>query len=95
MSPAMKSVTPVVKMKRINASGITQYDVTDGQVPSRRNSTPSAIDAQATLTIDPRMSEIGNTSRGAYTLLRSALPTRLVPPLDTELEKNVHGSSPT
>ena len=65
VSPAMKSVTPVVNTKRIAPSGMTQYEVAAGHVPSMTKSTASAIDAKNTLTIAPRMSEIGNTSRGA------------------------------
>ncbi len=38
----------------------------------------------------------GNTSRGQYTLFSTfVLVTRLWPPCDTEVEKNVHGSRPT
>ena len=40
--------------------------------------------------------EIGNTSRGQYTLLISArFWTMLTAPFDSAPEKNVHGSSPT
>src|SRR5262245_48975943 len=69
--------------------------VADGSRPSIRKRTINATDASTVLTIVPRISAIGNTSRGAYTLFSSGLFTRLVPPPDTEPEKKVHGIRPT